>query len=185
MTDHLYQWLFVIICLSLATYTAIVIKKEKSIYLIHAKDFPFVHFLLKIPSWWTFKEDCTSTRASFYRSDTHYDWSAKFEWFSALSLKKIESLNILTKIIEEKGISFDEGILPFRPFDLNPFEVIRMEGTATNNEDLSRLYYDIFILIDLNKEGYLVCESQSSVLNGLIEGPFFDEVIKRIEVRPS
>ena len=55
--------------------------------------------------------------------------------------------------------------------------MIEVGGTATENT-IDRIYYDIAMIRSDNE--ILICESKSSILNGAVEGPYFEEVLKRI-----
>ncbi len=167
-----------------------VIKNEKNTFLETAVSFPYKHFNLLIPSWWTQTLNEENTIA-FERVDTRYDWKATFTWMpfsnedQSLTLEdKAKELIIKRKIL----FDLDTGaILNPADFINHPalskegVSMLRIEGTATEDE-VDRVYYDAFILRDEKARGHLFCESRSSVLNGLVEGPYFEEVIMRIEV---
>jgi hypothetical protein len=57
-------------------------------------------------------------------------------------------------------------------------EALRIEGTATEDSE-HRVYYDAFII--QGDKGHLYLESRSSILNGLLEGPFFEQTISKIK----
>jgi hexokinase len=59
-------------------------------------------------------------------------------------------------------------------------EVIRVEGKASQKV-IERIYYDIYLTRRLNEPGYFIFESKSSVLNGLVEGPYFEESLSELE----
>ena len=61
-------------------------------------------------------------------------------------------------------------------------EVIRVEGKASQRIE-ERLYLDMCLMRDSNKQGYFLFESRSSVLNGLVEGPFFEEVLAELTLQ--
>ena len=93
------------------------------------------------------------------------------------------------QIIKEKEILFDEvgsviHNIPFPQFDKPSLQTARVEGMATQF-GTERIYYDAFIVLDRKAGGYLLCESRSSILNGMVEGPYFEEVIKSIEIKHS
>ena len=58
-------------------------------------------------------------------------------------------------------------------------EIIRVEGKASENV-VERIYYDIYIMRAQNDSGYFIFESKSSVLNGLVEGPYFEESLAEL-----
>ena len=50
-------------------------------------------------------------------------------------------------------------------------------------EDIeNRIYLDIMIYKDIMQEDFLLCISRSSILNGMVEGPYFEEVLKTMEI---
>ena len=57
---------------------------------------------------------------------------------------------------------------------------VRVEGTCTEKK-IYRFYYDIMIGV-LENDQTLWCQSKSSVLNGCVEGPFFEEALKNLKV---
>lgn len=64
-------------------------------------------------------------------------------------------------------------------------EVIRVEGKASQNV-IKRIYYDIYLMRAQDDKGYFIFESWSSVLNGLVEGPYFEESLSELSfVKPS
>jgi hypothetical protein len=58
-------------------------------------------------------------------------------------------------------------------------EIIRVEGRASQNV-IDRIYYDIYIMRSQDDNGYFLFESWSSVLNGSVEGPFFEESLSEL-----
>ena len=91
--------------------------------------------------------------------------------------------------IQDKKILFDEeNSVIHNPTDFlekdfiksGEYEMLRLEGTATEDGQ-ERLYYDAFIVRHIDQGQYLYAESRSSILNGLVEGPYFEEVMLRLE----
>jgi len=184
---HFWAWLTVFIFLIFLVYLAITIKNEKSVFLKNLKNYLLRGFKIPTPSWWTLVES-NEQMLLFKRTDTHYEWQAKF------SLVKNEDLSIeefLVEKITEKKVLFDEDTSEIpskeriaRDFLLGKnedFELARVEGTATNSE-FDRLYLDMAVIRDNKRNLVLLCESTSSILNGAVEGPYFEEVLKRISV---
>ena len=60
--------------------------------------------------------------------------------------------------------------------------MVRLEGTATADR-AERLYYDAFLIRNLKTGSFLYAESKSSILNGLVEGPYFEAVMTGMELR--
>lgn len=162
-------------------YTAHIIKNEKKVFLKNTKDISLHHFLFKIPLWWDIKKNQLD-EIEFFRSDTRYDWSATFRWIELDEhLIKLSIEDIFKKFIEDKKMLFDQDTTIIhgkqnliKDPKLNQFDMVRIEGTATE-DDSNRIYYDGLLLRKDN--GLLFCESKSGVLNGIIEGPYFEEVI--------
>jgi len=186
--NTLIEWSIMLAVLLVLIYTAITIKNEKKVFFDSLKAYYLKHFTFKIPSWWSLEKELVSpTKASFVRKDTRYDWRAVFEWFPLKSSEReLSSQELFIKIIKSKSILFDEvgsvihkSLLP--NLKNSNIETSRVEGTATEN-GIERIYYDGFIILDKKAEGYLFCESRSSVLNGMIEGPYFEEAIKSMKL---
>ncbi|MGE3609236.1 MAG: hypothetical protein AB7I27_06575 [Bacteriovoracaceae bacterium] len=178
--EHFLDWLILIVMIGAAIYTMKVIGQEKSTFKDEAYEVQFGNFKLMIPAWWTLTEQ-SSTRLKFERTDTRYDWFSTFEYFPDHQDKT------LPKLLEEKldleKIEFDQDVtfetdsrVVFRDSKIQEHfqEMIRVEGMATQNI-VDRIYYDIFIMRGLNDSGYFMFVSWSSVLNGSLEGPYFEE----------
>ena len=65
-------------------------------------------------------------------------------------------------------------------FQLDKIKVARMEGMSTIN-GIERAYFDIFVCEYHGK--VLIGKSHSSILNGCVEGPYFEEVLQRLKVQ--
>lgn len=187
------SWIILIIILGLIFYAAIVIKNEKVTYIRNAVTEPLQHFNFLIPHWWAKKEASTPFKLIYHRADTSYEWEAIFEWIP--NSTDLSIIDLFKKKISDRKILFDEGTtIIHEPQDIiresqnsefQDMEIQRIEGTATRDEE-DRLYYDAVLILDHKNQGHLYCESISSVLNGAVEGPYFEEVIKRMRViRPS
>lgn len=186
-TKLIIEWsIFALIFLALI-YTMIVIKEEKSSFKESATLKVFQGFQLMIPSWWGLKEE-SSTKLCYERLDTRYDWIANFEWFDSYD----ESQSIkehFVSLTQNLQLIFDEDSSAIlMPSDFrNQIDVmnkridcVRVEGMATQY-GTERKYVDLFLLRDLERKGFLFCTSISSILNGLVEGPYFEEVILNIK----
>jgi len=186
--QHIWEWLILLLVLLGMAYTAITIKKEKKVFLQNLKKYVLRGFKIATPSWWS-QVESGENELVFKRTDTSYDWVAKFSITSNDDDLSIEEL--LVKKIKEKKVLFDEesSEIPSperieREFNLGSnkdFEIARVEGTATTDE-FDRLYLDLAIMRNKKRDLVLLCESKSSVLNGGVEGPYFEEVIKQISV---
>jgi hypothetical protein len=177
----IFEWTAVILLLILGIYTMKIIKNEKVNFLKDAKEINFQIFKLKVPSWWGEVETGNPHEICFKRLDTRYDWVARFHWIT--DSNESDLIKLLQNKIHERKILFDEDTsIIYNPTEITAFnfEVVRLEGTATQDQQ-ERLYYDSFIVREKNSQSYLYAESKSSVLNGLVEGPYFEEVMNRIE----
>jgi hypothetical protein len=182
------EWGIFILLFAYGIYTMIVIKNEKKNYLKEAKEIQFKHFKLLIPKWWGEVPTENPNHISFKRLDTRYEWEANFIWSDSPTDKEIRELFV--QHISERKIIFDEDTsIIYNPSDFKTgalilsgnYEIVRLEGTATHDR-ADRLYYDAFLVKNKNTNQYLYAESKSSVLNGLVEGPYFEEVMERIEL---
>jgi hypothetical protein len=185
LTNHLFEWLFLILLIGGAFYTLRIIGQEKSSFKQECYEVHFADLTLMIPNWWSLTEQ-TPNRLKFERTDTRYDWYAYYTYFPNHEDKE------LTKILEEKlnqeGIEFDSDVVfetdsrvLFRDDRIQEQfqEVIRVEGKASQNV-VDRIYYDIYLMRRLEDKGYFLFESRSSVLNGLVEGPYFEESLSEL-----
>jgi hypothetical protein len=172
--------------MGLGLYTMKVIKNEKRNYLENAQEIIFKNFKLLTPRWWTLITTDSDNEIIFKRTDTRYDWEARFIW-----IEENSSLNLIelfqSKIHERKILFDEEASVIHNPSDFKEkdliksglYEMVRLEGTATADR-MERLYYDAFLIREISSGHYLYAESKSSILNGLVEGPYFEEVMIRL-----
>jgi hypothetical protein len=88
----------------------------------------------------------------------------------------------LEKIEFDMDVTFEtDSRVLFRDSEIQEYfqEIVRVEGKASQNV-VDRIYYDIYIMRALNDQGYFIFESWSSVLNGLVEGPYFEEGLSEL-----
>lgn len=163
------------------------IKNEKNDYLKTAVTFEFHGLRFMVPRWWTKTLD-EKNLVSFERKDTRYDWIAKFTSFIDESQTPLEKL--FKEKIKELGLIFDQdSSVIYNPTDFKKnkyvgegkLEIVRIEGTATENE-IERVYFDGVLIRNINSKECLFCSSRSGVLNGGIEGPFFEEAVINFEM---
>lgn len=180
--EHIFEWSLLIIILIALTYSAYIIKNEKNVAINTGVKIEFGGLEFIIPRWWTqVSEDLG--KLIFKRTDTHYEWQATFveldESFNHLSLQ-----NCFEKYAISQNLIFDEEnaiikvpneILSFKNLDV---EALRIEGTATQESE-RRVYIDLVFF--KNESKIFLLESKSSILNGLLEGPFFEEMIFNIK----
>ena len=162
-----------------------VIGDEKSSFKDESYEVTFGNLSLIIPNWWTIVEE-TSNHLRFERTDTRYDWHAIFTYFPDHQEKSMPQL--LEDKFNLENIEFDMDVVfetdsrvLFRDSRIQEYfqEVIRVEGKASQNV-VDRIYYDVYLMRGLNDKGYFIFESWSSVLNGLVEGPYFEESLSEL-----
>ncbi|HXH32552.1 MAG TPA: hypothetical protein VNJ01_17260 [Bacteriovoracaceae bacterium] len=183
--NHLTDWLILFGIIASALYTLRIIGEEKSSFKDEATVLEFSNLKLQIPNWWSITEQ-TDHRLRFARTDTRYDWYALFQFYPGASLKTLPK--ILEELLNDQNIEFDLDVVfetdsrvLFRDSIIQEHfqEVIRVEGKASENI-VDRIYYDLFLMRNKDDEGYFVFESKSSVLNGLVEGPYFEESLAEL-----
>lgn len=184
-TNHFLDWLILLGILGGAVYTMRIIGEENSTFKDDSYQVTFGNLTLMIPNWWTIVEE-TPTHLRFERTDTRYDWHAIFSYFPDHQSKSLpelleEKLN-LEKIEFDMDVVFEtDSRVLFRSSEVQEHfqEVIRVEGKACQNV-VERIYYDIYLMRGLDDQGYFIFESWSSVLNGLVEGPYFEEGLSEL-----
>lgn len=185
LSNHSFDWLVLATLIGLALYTLKIIGQEKSSFKQESYEVQFGDLALMIPNWWTLTSQ-TEQQLKFERTDTRYDWHALYTYFPKHEGKD------MPKLLEEKlnleGIEFDMDVVfetdsrvLFRDDRIQEQfqEVIRVEGKASQRV-VDRIYYDIYLMRRLNDDGYFIFESWSSVLNGLVEGPYFEESLSEL-----
>jgi hypothetical protein len=184
-TSHIIEWLILIILIGAAIYTLKIIGQEKSSFKQDSYLVQFEDLSLMIPNWWALTKQ-TPTQLKFERVDTRYDWHAFFTYFPDHENKTMPQL--LEEKLDLEKIEFDIDVtfetdsrVLFRDDKIQEQfqEVIRVEGKASQNV-VDRIYYDIYIMRRLEDKGYFLFESRSSVLNGLVEGPYFEESLSEL-----
>lgn len=195
--DNIFGWLILVIILAFALYSAFVIKKEKIVALKNAKPLHFGGLIFPIPPWWTqtFKQESNDeskeeTKIIFERTDTRYDWRAVFYKYDPNHFQGTSLQNIFEEFVIKREINFDQSnaiiktpseILSFSKIDI---DALRIEGTATEASE-DRIYIDIIVFknkdTDTETDKIYIIESRSSILNGLLEGPFFEQMIEQVK----
>lgn len=181
------EWSIVALVLLALIYTMIVIKEESTSYLENAKEFHFSGIKLWVPSWWKQVKD-TPDSIIFERANARYEWRATlnvYDW----TKKDQEIEQTLIEWLQQKEVLFDEvNSVIHNPSDYKnneqvqsgEWEIVRVEGTATQSHT-ERIYLDTYLIRDKHREKQYFCESQSSILNGLIEGPYFEAMMNRAQ----
>ncbi|MBT3586039.1 MAG: hypothetical protein HN509_14125 [Halobacteriovoraceae bacterium] len=188
-----WDWLLVGLFMAGLAYTLIVVKNEQANYLKNALTINILKFRFKVPAWWGL-ERANDQHIIFERKDTRYDWKAELVWVpESNSEQKLESAEIFKKKLAELQIEFDRDTTIIKnPTDFQErpevkngkLEIIRIEGTATQAKE-HRLYYDAFFIRSKEMQGHLYCSSRSSILNGAVEGPYFEQAINNFEIVPD
>lgn len=183
----MFDWVVLILLIVGAIYTMKVIGQEKSTFRNESYLVSFADLCLMIPNWWTITEQ-NEQSLKFERTDTRYDWYALFQYFPDHQDKTMPQL-LEDKLNLEK-IEFDEDVVfetdsrvIFRDSEVQEKfqEVIRVEGKGSQDV-IDRIYYDIYVMRGLEDKGYYIFESKSSVLNGALEGPYFEESLAELSL---
>jgi hypothetical protein len=186
-----WDWIILGAGLLILVYMMIVIKEEKSSYKDSFITYALGPIKFPAPSWWSLTEQ-TENLLQFERTDTRYDWKAKLFWITDQSwdeLHLIDLEELMVSELKKRALEFDEiNSVVHRPasFEHHPmvvnghWQVCRIEGTASKAV-IERVYYDAYLVRDLELKKHLYCESQSSVLNGLVEGPYFEEMMENVQ----
>jgi hypothetical protein len=183
--NHILDWVILLALLVGAWYTMRIIGQEKSSFKEDSYEVQFEDLLLMIPNWWTITEQ-TDHSITFKRTDTRYDWYANYIYIMSDEGKDLPLL--LEEKLNTEKLEFDEDVVfetdsrvLFRDSEMQREfqEVIRVEGKASANV-VDRVYYDIYLMKRLDRPGYFIFESKSSVLNGLVEGPYFEESLSEL-----
>jgi hypothetical protein len=177
-------WTLLVLALAFATYAAFVIKNEKKEAFDTGIDLNFHGFVFKVPRWWTATES-KDDFIQFERTDTRYDWKACFHWLPISEEKDPQA--IFEEMALKKNIVYDPETAVVKVPDMlenlkkEGIEALRVEGTATEDNE-HRIYYDAFVL--KGNGGFVFLESRSSILNGLLEGPFFEQCLLNTKKAP-
>lgn len=188
--NHFMDWLILLALIGGAIYTMKIIGEEKTTFKDESYEVQFGDLSLGIPEWWTLVNE-TPTALRFERTDTRYEWYAIYSYFPDHQNKTLpelleDKLN-LEKIEFDMDVTFEtDSRVLFRDSRIQEHfqEIIRVEGKAGQNV-IKRIYYDIYLTRALNDQGYFIFESWSSVLNGLVEGPYFEESLSELRFIPE
>jgi hypothetical protein len=184
-TQHFFEWTLLVTLILGSIYTLKIIGKEKTTFKEESYLVEFGNLSMMIPNWWSITKQ-TDSIIRFERTDTRYDWFAEFSYISDHQNKSIPQL--LEDKLNKELIEFDMDVVfetdsrvLFRDSEIQEYfqEITRVEGKGSKNV-IDRIYYDIYIMKGLNDSGYFIFESMSSVLNGLVEGPYFEESLSEL-----
>jgi len=184
--ERLLEWSVLVGLIVGLIWAAKSIMREKNSFLDESYPFQWGKITLPIARWWT-KKILHPSEIIFYRADTHYEWKSHFLILEQAIEEKISLQEVEQQWENSNQILFDEHetTQTIRSSDLfqntqinEQMEAfIRKEGTATKAE-VERLYVDIIFFRLKNDTKTYQCSSISSVLNGSVEGPFFEESLK-------
>ena len=182
------QWGLVLLAFAAMIYAMIVIKEEKSSYEDEAIETIFGPFILLIPSWWG-NIKSTNLFLEYQRTETRYKWFSRYEYIESskerLDLDLAEYLNFEQIFFDEDETVFEtnpEYFIKNREITNLIEAVIRVEGTATQHDN-DRIYLDIIFMKLKDTSGFYIFQSHSSVLNGALEGPYFEETINQMKLK--
>ena len=181
--SNIFWWILLITLLLLATYAAFIIRGEKDKALEDSVLLKFKSLEIPIPPWWTATTSLDNFIV-FERVDTHYEWQSRFS-FTQENFRDLqaafENLALKHKLVFDKDTSIIHRPQSFKSLYEQGLETLRVEGTATKASE-ERVYYDAALIkVD---DGIVILESESSVLNGLLEGPFFEQALLHIRKAP-
>ncbi len=186
--NHLWDWLILIGLLVAAIYTLRIIRQEHSEFVDESYEVAFGKLSLPIPTWWSITRQ-ENQLIEFSRTDTRYDWYARFEFIPCDPSAPLT--DFLSAKVEKEELDYDKDDVVietnsshlFKDPDTQQYfmEVIRVEGKASQRIE-ERVYFDMYLFRNKAEGGYYLCESRSSVLNGLVEGPFFEECLSLMKI---
>jgi hypothetical protein len=181
-SQHFLDWAILAVLILLAIYTLIIIGSEGDTYEEDSREVSFFNLKMKVPNWWSEKEKLESS-VNFHRADTFYEWEIKLSKISSNDINKY-----LEDYITSEEIIYDEGETQIETIAKNRILVedtvtkienfIWVEGTATEKIN-SRIFLEL-VLVQVSVDEVYFFENKSSVLNGAIEGPYFDELMKSL-----
>ncbi|MFP5491842.1 MAG: hypothetical protein ACLGG0_10090 [Bacteriovoracia bacterium] len=187
--NHLFDWVILLLILGAAIYTLKIVRQESTDFIDESFEVEFGKLNLPIPRWWSISRQ-ENNLIQFERTDTRYDWYARFEFFPGGN--EISLPDILHNKIESEELDYDKDDVVietnsqhlFKDADTQKYftEVIRVEGKASQRIE-DRVYFDMYLFRHKAENGYYLCESRSSVLNGLVEGPFFEECLSLMKIK--
>jgi len=185
--QSVFEWSALVIVLISVAYAAIVIKNEKISYLEDSLSISIGLVQLFYPKWWGVSKS-SDNEVLFQRHDTRYDWQGRLRVYS--STQTVESF--LNSYLKEKQIEPDGSYGSFEKTTEVSYLIknekvqkscesfLRLESVATEKNE-ERIYLDIILIkFKSELEKVYVFESKSSVLNGCVEGPYFEECIKML-----
>jgi hypothetical protein len=189
--NNLWDWAILAALLAGALYTLWIVRQESSTFIEESYLITFGRLSLPIPTWWSITKQ-ENGLIEFKRTDTRYDWYARFEFIPGDV--NISLPDILHAKIEAEELDYDKDDVVIETEARHLFkdeatqkhfvEVIRVEGKASQRIE-ERVYLDVYLFRNKAEGGHYICESRSSVLNGSVEGPFFEECLSLMKLEPK
>lgn len=186
--NQIFEWTIVLILIIFLLYISYKIKNEFKNYSKNKKLIKLKHFNFFVPSWWEPVKD--KNKIKFRSKSSQEIWYSSVEVIQS-EYNGLKPENMLEKQIEKIHIIFDhdhityKNKLPGNNSNLkenHKLNFILKEGTGTENES-RRIYLQIAIVQHKEEPNYyLITENLSPVLEGGIEGPYFEELIKSIHL---
>ncbi len=181
--QHAGDWLILLGLLGAGVLTLRAIRREASTFKDASFPYALNELIVPVPRWWT----CTRQephQLQFERTDTRYDWYARFQWVPEIQERPLHE--ILAQKVEADELDYDKEDVAITTDPRVLFrhesartrftEALRVEGKASQRIE-ERIYLDLYLFRCPGSGGYFLCESRSSVLNGMVEGPFFEEAL--------
>ena len=178
--QKMWDWIVAAIIFFLLIYTMIIVIKEKKEVEKNFQQFEIGDYSFRVPLWWSHQR-VNDVTLKFVRTDTRYDW------YTLVQILK-ENKKTPKEIIEDY-LSNNKIILDFDltwscntnsiELKVSGFNFERVEGTGTQDAS-DRVYIDIIVLEAKNTQDKIIFVGQSSVLNGGIEGPYFEMAVQSL-----
>lgn len=176
------DWITLFLLIGFAIYTLFIIKNEKKNYLKNAQKIKLDQFTFLIPAWWeekTIKDKNDQVVMHLKNAkDILCTWQAEIKIETLLNKDNLEEY--IEKIISENFLVLDSENIIKTKKQYNEIEIFRIEGTGTFNSE-ERVYFDLFVLNNSKNDQVLIAKSKSSILHGLVEGPYFEKAILEFE----
>lgn len=185
---HPLAWVGLTLLIGYLIYMALKIRGEGEIIKLGEHQvFSIAGLQVKVPLWWAVREQYAN-RLEFHRADTHYEWFSRLVWISPEELKQEGAEEFLRHQLEAEHLEFDKGEVGlydkesyqrYKNIANGRYHIFRIEGTATQGVE-KRCYIDCFILVDQQSGEGLFAYSWSSILNGMLEGPYFQLMLEAL-----
>lgn len=187
ISEHLWSWVLLAAFLIFLIYTLIVVAEEKTSFLESAKKLAWNQFEFQVPSWWGLIIN-NENEIVWERTDTRYDWRAILKREQKLNRNisieedfknRIEALEMVFDL-DSSDILMPSDFKTREEVQKGKIELVRIEGTATQH-GTERCYLDAFLIRDHQRNETVFATSLSSVLNGVVEGPYFEEMMLNLK----